>query len=113
MSLSPPPVFQSAFLTPHWKTRGKQLMMFTCDVQSSNLVIAKQSTEDVLVILFMIPIVLLFPLSSLFTEPRVGKACAKSLEGDLRSHRNCRYVYSLLTGTTAITQPLSWLTQQP
>ena len=48
-------------------------MMFKCDLQSSNLIIAKQSTEDVLLILFMIPIVLLFSLSSLFTEPGVGK----------------------------------------
>ena len=49
-------------------------MMLKCDLQSSNLIIEKQSTEDVLLILFMIPIVLLFPLSSLFTEPEVGKA---------------------------------------
>ena len=47
-----------------------------------------------------------------FVEPRVGKAWAERLEGDSRSSRNCRHVYSLLAGSTAITQPLSWLAQQ-
>ena len=58
---------------------------------------------------FVMPVALLFIL---FTEPRVGKAQAKRLEEDLRSHRNCRHVYSLLAGMAAITQPLSWLMQQ-
>ena len=50
----------------------------------------------------MIPIVLLFTLSTLFAEPRVGKERAKRLEEDARSCRNCRYVYSLLTGKAAV-----------
>ena len=33
---------------------------------------------------------------ALFTEPRVGKAQAKSLEEDSRSRRNCRHSYPLL-----------------
>ena len=50
----------------------------------------------VLLILFTVPIVSLFTLSTLFAEPRVGKAQAKRLERDSRSHRNCRHIYSLL-----------------
>ena len=57
----------------------------------------------VLLILFMMPIVLLFTLFSLFAEPREGKAQAKRLEEDAKSHRNCRHVYSLLAGRVAIT----------
>ena len=34
------------------------------------------------------------------------------MEGDSRSHRNCRHVYSLLADTAAITQPLYWLPHQ-
>ena len=67
------------------------------------------TTPIVLPILFLMPNVLLF---TLFAEPRAGKAQAKRLEEDSRSCRNCRHVYSLLTGMAAITQPLSWLTQQ-
>ena len=44
---------------------------------------------------------------------RVGKTRAKRLDGDPRSRGNCRYIYSVLAVTAAITQPLSWLTQQP
>ena len=47
-------------------------------------------------------IVSLFTLSSLFTEPRVGKVWAKRLEGDLRSPRNCRHIYALLADATAV-----------
>ena len=65
---------------------------------------------SVWLILFTMPIVLVF---TLFAEPRIGKAQAKRLEEDSRSHRKCRHIYSLLAGTAAITQPLSWLTQQP
>ena len=65
-----------------------------------------------LFILFVMPIVLLFMLSTLFAEPRVGKVQTKRLEGVLRSHRNCRHIYSLLAGMAARTQPLSCLMQQ-
>ena len=61
-----------------------------------------------LLILLVMPAVLLFTLSALFAEPRVGKR----LKEDTISRRNCRHVYSLLAGTAAITQPLSWLVQQ-
>ena len=50
-----------------------------------------------LFILCTAPNASLFALSTLFAEPGVGKR----LEGDSRSHRNCRHVYSLLTDTTA------------
>ena len=53
-------------------------------------------------ILFMTPVVSLFTLSTLFAEPRVGKVQAKRLEGDLRRHRNCRHIYSLLAGIATI-----------
>ena len=63
----------------------------------------------VLLILFVMPFVSLF---SLFAESRIGKGRAKRLEEDARSLRTCKHVYSLLTGTVAKTQPLSWLMQQ-
>ena len=50
-------------------------------------------------ILLLMPVVLLSSLSSLstlFTEPRTGKARAKRLERDSRCPRNCRYGYSRL-----------------
>ena len=50
---------------------------------------------------------------ALFAEPVVGKTWAKRLEENVTSCRNYRLIYSLLTGVAAITQPLSWLTQQP
>ena len=53
----------------------------------------------VLLTLFVMPIVLLF---TLLAEPRVGKAQVKSLEKELRSHRNCRHVYFLLADAAAI-----------
>ena len=56
----------------------------------------------VLLILFMMSVVSLFTLSTLFTEPRIGKVQAKSLEGDARSCRNCRHIYSLLADAAAI-----------
>ena len=56
----------------------------------------------VLLILFLMPIVLLFTLSTLFAESRVGKVRARRLEEDTRSLRNCRHVYSLLADTAAI-----------
>ena len=55
-----------------------------------------------LMILFAMPIVLLFTLSTLFTEPAVGKAQAKRLEENLRNCRNCKQFYSLLAGAAAI-----------
>ena len=55
-----------------------------------------------MLILFMTPAVLLFTLLTLFAEPRVGKAQTKRLEEDSRSHKNCRYVYSLLADAAAI-----------
>ena len=53
----------------------------------------------VLLTLFVMPIVLPFTLSA---EPRVGKAQVKSLEEELRRHRNCRHVYSLLADAAAV-----------
>ena len=68
----------------------------------------------VLLILFVTPIALLFMLSALFAEPRVGKAWAKRLEEDSRGLRNCRHIYPLPADTAAITTYsvalLSWLT---
>ena len=46
-------------------------------------------------------IVLLFTLFVLLIEPRVGKVPAKRLEGDSRSRRNCRHIYSLMATTIA------------
>ena len=53
-------------------------------------------------ILFTAPIVSLFTLFALIAETRVGKARAKRLEGDLRSCRNCRHIYSLLADAAAM-----------
>ena len=50
-------------------------------------------------ILFVRPIALPF---TLFAELRVGKARAKRLEEDARSHRNCRHIYSLLADLAAV-----------
>ena len=52
-----------------------------------------------LFILLTTPVVLLilFTLSALFIEPRVGKARTKRLKEDWRSHRSCRHVLSQLT----------------
>ena len=73
----------------------------------------EKGMATVSLILFMTPNVLLFTLSALFLEPRIGKAQAKRLEEDARSHWNCRCIYSLLVVKAAITGPLPWLTQQP
>ena len=62
-----------------------------------------------LFILFMTPFVLLFTLSALFAEPRVGKTRAQRLEEGLRSCRNWRHIYSLLAGGA---QPSHNLTQR-
>ena len=62
----------------------------------------KKCILSVLLILFITPIVLLYITEALFVEPRVGKPWTKRLEEDLRSCRNCRHVYSLLTGIAAI-----------
>ena len=56
-------------------------------------------------------------LCVLFIEPGVGNAWAWSLEGNSRSCRNYRCIYSLLDGTVPVTADilyplLSWLTQQ-
>ena len=53
-------------------------------------------------ILFVRPVVSLFTLCTLFTEPRVGKVQAQRLEEDAKSHRNCRHSYSLLADSAAI-----------
>ena len=53
-------------------------------------------------ILFLMPVVLLSTLSTLFPESRVGKVRAGRLEEDMRSVRNSRHVYSLLAVTVAI-----------
>lgn len=55
-----------------------------------------------LLIPFVMPVVMLFTLFTLFAEPRVGKARAKKLEEDARSHRKCRHVYSLLADVAAV-----------
>ena len=70
----------------------------------------------VLPIPLVMPFVLLFTLSALFAETRVGKVRAKSLEGDLRSHWKCRHIYSLLADAATVAvfmvySLLSWLTQ--
>ena len=57
---------------------------------------------SVLLILFVMPIFLLFTLFVLFAEPGVDKAQAKRLEEELMSCRNCRHVYSLLADIAAI-----------
>ena len=44
----------------------------------------------------MLIILFVMPIASLFTEHRIGKAQAKRLEEDSRSHRNYRHIYSLL-----------------
>ena len=51
---------------------------------------------------FTVPIVLLFILFTLSVELKVGKAQAKRLEEYLRSCRNYRYIYSLLTDAAAV-----------
>ena len=66
-----------------------------------------------LIILFVMPIASLF---TLFIEHRIGKAQAKRLEEDSRSHRNYRHIYSLLANAAAIAVDtlyflLSWLIQ--
>ena len=61
------------------------------------------SMHTVSLVLLTAPAVSLFTLSALFAELRVGKAQAKRLEEDLRSHRNYRHVYSLLAGLAAVT----------
>ena len=71
------------------------------------------SMPCVSLILLTVPVVSLF---TLFAESRVRKACAKKLEGDSRSRRNCRHIYCLLADTAAMTVDtlhylLSWLTQ--
>ena len=43
------------------------------------------------------------PLCALFAEPMVGKAWSERLEENLRSCRNCRHIYSLLSDTAAVT----------
>ena len=58
------------------------------------------SWNMVLLILFIVPIVLQFPVSSLFAEPRAGEARAKRLEEDARNRGNHRRIH------------LSWLPRQ-
>lgn len=38
----------------------------------------------------------------MFAEPMVGKAQAKRLEENSKSHRNCRCIYSLLASAAAL-----------
>ena len=64
---------------------------------------------NVWLILFVMHIVLLFTLSALLAESRLGKAWAKRVAEDGRSYRSYRQVYSFLAGTAAKTQSLSWL----
>ena len=49
-----------------------------------------------LFILFVMPDVLLFTLSTMFPEPRVGMALAKGPEKNARGHRNYRHIDSFL-----------------
>ena len=57
---------------------------------------------EMLLVLLVMPVVLLFTLLALFAEPKVGRARAKKLEEDARSHRKCRHVYSLLADAAAV-----------
>ena len=50
----------------------------------------------------MLIILFVMPIASLFTEHRIGKAQAKRLEEDSRSHRNYRHIYSLPAGAAAV-----------
>ena len=64
----------------------------------------------------MLIILFVMPIASLFMEHRIGKAQAKRLEEDSRSHRNYRHIYSLLANAAAIAVDtlyslLSWLIQ--
>ena len=52
--------------------------------------------------LLVTSIVLMFELCALFAEPMEGKAQAKRLGENSRSHRNCRGVYSLLARAAAL-----------
>ena len=56
---------------------------------------------NVWLILFVMHIVLLFTLSALLAESRLGKAWAKRVAEDGRSYRSYRQVYSFLAGTAA------------
>ena len=70
------------------------------------------SCAYLLCILTITPIVLLI-LVAQFAEPSVRKLRAK-IQGDSRSHRNCREVYCFLACMAAITHPLPWHnTQHP
>ena len=55
-----------------------------------------------MLILLTAPVVLLFILAALFAESRAGKTRGKRLEGDLRSCRNFRHIYSLLADAAAV-----------
>ena len=59
-------------------------------------------------ILFVRPVVSLFTLCTLFTEPRVCKVQAQRLEEDAKSHRNCRHIYSLLADSAAIAAAITY-----
>ena len=77
-----------------------------CSLRLPYLLCILPTIPIVLLTLFTAPIVSLFTLSALFTEPRVSKMRAKRLEKD-------SMVYSLLAGMAAITQLLFWLRQRP
>ena len=67
--------------------------------RSTELHITLNYSHPVWLLLLLMPVVLLI---TLFTEPRVGQAQAKRLEGDSRSRRSCRHIYSLLADTAAV-----------
>lgn len=74
------------------------------------------ATPIALRVLFMTPIVLLFTLSRLHHFHQFQGRQDLSQEAGRRGRAavgNCRHIYLLLTGTTTLTHPLSWLTQQP
>ena len=72
--------------------RETKLVLFSSHPLSFKILLKYEKVSPyifvLLFILFVMPIVLLFTLCPLFAEPRVGKAQAKSLEGDSRSCRN-------------------------
>lgn len=51
---------------------------------------------------FTASVVLLFTLSPLFAEPRVGRVQAERMGKDAKSPRSCRHIHSLLAGTAAV-----------
>ena len=84
-----------------YSLEGLKLQYFGHQMRRANS-LERTLMLDVSLILFLMPIVLLFTLSALFAESRVGKVRAKWLDGNVRSCRNYRPFYSLLADTAAV-----------